>query len=265
MALDCRRRLRRTEADPEPTSDRGIPVLRLARGRVVSAPGAPPPRGRARQPGPRGRRAPAPSSPRRRARRPGTRRSAGPSRGSRARPRAARRPAGRRRPGASRIAATSVGCGTRTGRRAATATTGVTVKLLTGIHCIDSVPSDPHARRHGVEADLLGRLAEGGRHEVRVPRLGPAARERDLARVVPAAVRPLGEHEPGLAVLVREEQDEHRGRPRGAVGAAPGRAAAAASPSRRRPGSAPRDRRAGRRGAARAGGRNAPSKRTGPA
>ena len=50
------------------------------------------------------------------------------------------------------------------------------------------LPDDAHAGGIGVEADLLGRLAQGGRDEVGVVRLGLAAREADLARVVAAVL-----------------------------------------------------------------------------
>ena len=77
---------------------------------------------------------------------------------------------------------------TSAGRGRATATTGVTSKSLTGIQNRSRTADDPDARRHRVEADLLGRLAQGGRDHVGVLGLGLAAREADLAGVVAVAV-----------------------------------------------------------------------------
>ena len=65
----------------------------------------------------------------------------------------------------------------------------------------------------GIQGDLLGRLAQGRGHDVGVVGLGLAAREAHLAAVVAVAARALGQHHPGQAVGVREEQHEHRGRP----------------------------------------------------
>ena len=79
--------------------------------------------------------------------------------------------------------ATSVGLGDedrRVGRRGRRS--GVTSKSLTGIQKPIELPDDAHAGGVRVQADLLGRLAQGGRHEVRVVGLGLAAREADLAR-----------------------------------------------------------------------------------
>ena len=111
--------------------------------------------------------------------------------------------------------------------------TGVTVKFATGIHCIGSVPSTRTPGRSASRPTSSARLAQGGRDEVGVRRLGPAARERDLARVVAAAVGALGEDDARLAVLVRVEQDQHRGRPRRRSRRRPTAAAGAARRSRR--------------------------------
>ena len=76
-------------------------------------------------------------------------------------------------------------------------------------------PDDADARGSGIEADLLRGLTQGGRGHVGIVRLGLAAREADLARVVPAD-GPLDQDDPGLAGVVRVEEREHRGRPAGA-------------------------------------------------
>ena len=65
------------------------------------------------------------------------------------------------------------------------------------------------ARRERVERDLLGRLAQRGRGDVRIVRLGGSTREADLAAVVAVAGRALGQDDPGDAVVVRVDQDEH--------------------------------------------------------
>ena len=72
---------------------------------------------------------------------------------------------------------------------------GVTRKLLTGIQNGSSSPTTRSPDRIGVEPDLLGRLANGGRREIGVTRLGGAARERDLAGVMPVVARPLDQHD----------------------------------------------------------------------
>ena len=72
-------------------------------------------------------------------------------------------------------------------------------------------PADhPNARGVGVQADLLGRLAQGGRLDVGVVRLGLAARKADLAAVVAVAGRPLGQDDPRVAVVVRVERGPAR-------------------------------------------------------
>ena len=81
---------------------------------------------------------------------------------------------------------------------------------------------DPHAGGIRVERDLLGGLAQRGRRDVGVAGLGLAAREADLAAVVPVAARPLGQDDAGEPFVVRVEQHEHAGRssrvaPRGAA------------------------------------------------
>ena len=83
-------------------------------------------------------------------------------------------------------------------------------------------PEDPHAGLVDVERDLLASLAQRRGDEVLVLLLRPTARERHLARVVPAAVDALGEHEPCDAVLVGKHEDEDRRGPRRRIGLAPG-------------------------------------------
>ena len=91
----------------------------------------------------------------------------------------------------------------------------MTAKSLTGIQRPSRHADHPDPRGVGVEPDLLGRLPERGRDRVGVPGLGLASREADLARVVAAVVgRPLDEHDPRLAGIVRVDEDEHgRGSP----------------------------------------------------
>jgi hypothetical protein len=65
--------------------------------------------------------------------------------------------------------------------------------------------------RRGVDADLLGRLAQGGGHQVDVVGLGATAGEADLAAVGAQAPRPPGEQHVGLGiVLVERHQDRRR-------------------------------------------------------
>jgi hypothetical protein len=54
-------------------------------------------------------------------------------------------------------------------------------------------------------------LAQGGRREVGVLRVAPAAGERDLARVAAQVVAPAGQHDRRLAVGVQEQGHEHGG------------------------------------------------------
>ena len=95
--------------------------------------------------------------------------------------------------GGSRIVATSVGWAISAGRRAATATTGRDREVADRDPARREGAQDADARGVGVQADLLVRLAQRGRDGIVVAGLGAAARERDLARVVPAAVDALGE------------------------------------------------------------------------
>ena len=92
--------------------------------------------------------------------------------------------------------ATSVGCGLSSGRRSATATTGVTVKLLTGIHCISSTPSDPDAglRRSRPTSSAASRSAVATRSASPGSARPPGNETSPL--VVPAAVDPLGQDQP---------------------------------------------------------------------
>ena len=83
--------------------------------------------------------------------------------------------------------ATSAAEATRIGRRAATATTGVTSNSLTGMTNRSSSPTTRTPAATGVEPDLLGRLAQGGRRDVGVVGLGLAAGQADLAAVVAVA------------------------------------------------------------------------------
>ena len=63
----------------------------------------------------------------------------------------------------------------------------------------------------GRQADLLVRLAQGGRGEVGVLGVAAAARERDLARVALEVVAALGEDEMRLARGVDVQRGEDRG------------------------------------------------------
>ena len=76
-------------------------------------------------------------------------------------------------------------------------------------------PDDPDAGRLRVEGDLLGGLAQRGGRRVPVLRLGLAAREADLTRVVAAAARPFDEDDPGEAVGIGVEQGQDGGGPPG--------------------------------------------------
>ena len=90
----------------------------------------------------------------------------------------------------------------------ATATTGVTAKSLTGIQNRSSRPDDPDAGRVGIEATSSAASRSAVAAEVGVVRLGLAAREADLAAVVPVAAGALGQDDAGDAVVVRVEQDQ---------------------------------------------------------
>ncbi len=73
-----------------------------------------------------------------------------------------------------------------------------------------------HVRECGFETDLLVRLAERGRDEPVVARLGEAARERHLARVPAEMGRPLGEEQRRHGLL--DQHGEDRGEPLAGVG-----------------------------------------------
>ena len=117
------------------------------------------------------------------------------------------------------IRATSKGDGARIGARSASATTGVTVEVAhRDPHPVEPA-HDADAGGDGIEGDLLGGLAQGGRGGIGVAGLGLAAGEADLARVMPVAGRPLDQDHACLALVVRVEQHEHGRRstaPRGA-------------------------------------------------
>ena len=86
--------------------------------------------------------------------------------------------------GGSRIRATSAGFGVSIGGRAATATTGVIRKSLTGNEDLVEGAGDRHAGGVRVEPDLLRRLAQGRFDRSRIGRFGLAARQADLAAVM---------------------------------------------------------------------------------
>ena len=90
---------------------------------------------------------------------------------------------------------------------------------------------DPHAGRVRVEPDLLGRLAQRRRDDVGVLGLGLPPGKLTSPRVVAVARRPLGEHDPRLAVVVGVEQDEHGRRPGGRPPARAARRSGAPRPS----------------------------------
>ena len=118
-----------------------------------------------------------PSRPRRGARRSGSRRSGAASRRSSARRSRSARRAGTRPPAASGCGRPRPRSATRTRRaRSAIATIGVIRKSLTGMKTSPSVADDPDAGRVRVQADLLARLAQGGRGRRRRRRPRPCRR-----------------------------------------------------------------------------------------
>ncbi len=68
---------------------------------------------------------------------------------------------------------------------------------------------DADAGCRGGQPDLLGGLAQRGRGGVGITGLCPATRKRDLTRVMPAAVRALGQQDAGVAsgTCVEQHQD----------------------------------------------------------
>ena len=149
------------------------------------------------------------------------------------------------------MAATSRGSATNAGRRAATATIGVTRKLLGGIQRASRRPITSTPAASGSSPTSSSRLAQRGRDGVRVAGIGLAAGKRDLARVVVGPVLDaLGEDEVRLAVGAGVDEDEGGRRPGVGRRRRPLERDAVGQPLRAQP---RRRRRSGRGGAANAG------------